>query len=64
MIDIQCIKDSYKKMEVDDIAYVKSKNNVADALSKVRFESILIDTPRSKKLNHPVDQWINRDKTQ
>ena len=62
MIDIQCIKDFSRKMEVDDIAYVKSEYDIADPLTKIRLDSILIDTLRSNKLNHPVGQWMNRGK--
>lgn len=39
MIDLQYVKKSYKNLEIDDIAYVKSEHSIADTLTKVENKS-------------------------
>ena len=61
MIDLQTVQDSYNKNEITDVAHIRSIYNISDALTKVKKESILLDTLRTSKLSHPVEQWIIRD---
>lgn len=60
MIDLQTVKDAYKSFEVNNIALVKSKYNVADASTNVRTSSILKALLTTGKLKHPNEQWIIR----
>lgn len=55
-------KDSYKNIEIDDIAYVKSEYNITNPLTKIRNDSIFLLVLRTSKLDHPIGQWIIRGK--
>lgn len=58
MIDLKSVKESYDKNEIADIAFIRSEFNIADALTKIKKHSILIETLMHGKLDHPVEQWI------
>lgn len=60
MIDIKAAKESYQKNEIQDIAYIRSENNPADAITKIMKQSILDHILRTNKIEHPVEQWIQR----
>lgn len=62
MINLQAVNNSYKVLQIDYIAYIKSEQNIVDAFTKVKNESILMDTLRSSKWDHPVMQGIIRRK--
>lgn len=36
MIDLKAFKECYEKLEINDEAFISSKHNVADALTKVK----------------------------
>ena len=46
------------------MAFIRSEFNIADALTKVKVDSILLQTLKTSQLDHPVDQWIVRSKTE
>lgn len=64
MIDIQTVRDAYRSFEVNDVALVRSEFNIADALTKCKSQSIMIDTIRNGRLDHPIQQWIIRSKNE
>lgn len=60
MIDIQVVKDSYHRNEIEHISFIRSEYNPADALTKVRPNSILESIFSSSRLIPTVEQWIQR----
>lgn len=54
MIDLHTVKDSYQKMEIEDVEYIKSEFNLADPLNKIKLKQILMDVLQNSKLDHPV----------
>lgn len=56
IIDLQTVKNAYASFEVSDVALLLSKFNIADALTKVKTNSILLNTIKSKKIDHPIAQ--------
>ena len=60
MIDIRVVKDSYHRNEIENIGFIRSEYNPADALTKVKPSSILEIIMSSSQLIHPVEQWIQR----
>ena len=63
MIDLQTVKESYDKKEIDNVSFIRSEYNISDALTKIKKDSILLKTLKSGKLDHPVEQWIIRTKS-
>lgn len=60
MIDLKTIKDSYQKHELQQVAFIRSENNPADALAKIKQSSILDSISQTSEVNHAVEQWIKR----
>lgn len=58
MIDLKNVTNAYHSKEIDDIAFVRSEFNIADALTKTKSQEFLIKTLTKNKLEHPIDQWI------
>ena len=56
MIDLQTVQDSYNKNIITDVVHIRSLYNISDALTKVKKKSMLLDTLRTSKLSHPVEQ--------
>lgn len=42
MTDLQTLKDSYRKMEIDDITYIKNECSLADTLTKIKLIHVLV----------------------
>lgn len=49
MIDLQTLEDAYQSFEVNDVALIGSKFNIADRLTKVKENFSLIDTIKLPK---------------
>lgn len=56
MIDLQTVKDGYQPFEVNDVALIRSEFNIADGRTKVKENSVLMDTLRSANIFHPIEQ--------
>lgn len=57
MIEIIVAKDSSQPNELNTIRFVRSENNLADALIKIRKCTKLDLIFARKNLNHPREQW-------
>lgn len=62
MIDLQIVRDPYKFYEVNDVALIKSENNISDALTKLETESILLEIILHGKNNRSYEQWVTKTK--
>ncbi|EED12764.1 hypothetical protein TSTA_052850 [Talaromyces stipitatus ATCC 10500] len=63
MIDLMCLRQSYKRQEIAEIKWIDGESNPADAITKskpCRALQALIDT---NKLNINVDGWVERSTT-
>jgi hypothetical protein len=59
-IDVLAIKDAYKNREFDTIAFIRTHDNPADVLTKKMSAEVLAKILRSAKLEHDVQQWVER----
>jgi hypothetical protein len=59
-IDVLAIKDAYKNRELDTIAFIRTHDNPADVLTKKMSAEVLAKILRSAKLEHDVQQWVER----
>lgn len=62
MIDLEKVKDLYKKRELDDVASILSEHNLADPFAKVKNQMYLVIVLDKAKINHLIQQWIIRKK--
>lgn len=60
MIDLTCTRDSYERKEITMLGFVRTQNNPADCLTKVMNAEQLIRIITTARLDHPIDQWVNR----
>jgi hypothetical protein len=63
LIDLAVIRQSYRRFEVDNIGFIRSEHNIADALIKNTKDTNLEQLLRTGLLTHPVDEFIVRDYT-
>lgn len=60
MIDVQAMREAYEKMEINDVAWIKSEHNPSDALTKVKENAALTKILDEGKISHPIQQWVIR----
>lgn len=60
MIYIRTVQSSYNKMEWEDVAGIRSEYIIADTLTKVMKQNILVNAIESSTLLYPKQQWIVR----
>jgi hypothetical protein len=58
MLDIYAARESYRNREMDNIALIRSQHNIADAMTKVRGNSALLDLLRAHRIEHPVARYV------
>lgn len=58
MIDLQTCRGSYQEREIDDVVWVKSDNNVADGLTKLRKADLVKHFMRTRTLSVVAYQWV------
>ena len=60
MIDLKVVKDSYHRNELRNIGFIRSENNPADALTKVKKCPVLDQVLADSALHHRIEQWIDK----
>ncbi len=58
LIDISCLRQSYCEGEIQNLGHVRSKFNLADALTKKTNSETLQNLIKSGILDHPINLWI------
>lgn len=66
MIDVHAVRESYERIEINDVAWIPSRANPADALTKLTSNAVLDKILENGIVEHEVGQWILRtpDKSQ
>ena len=59
LIDIACLRQAFRSGELSNLGWIRSGENVADALTKDKSKSALHNVLRSHKLNVKVSQWVS-----
>ena len=59
MIDLTVVQECYNNSKLDQIGFIRSENNPADALTKITRNSTLEKMLDTAKLDHRVEQWTN-----
>lgn len=60
MVDVQAMREAYERMELSDVAWVKSEDNPADSLTKVKENAVLNRIVDEGKVDHDIQQWVIR----
>lgn len=61
--DFEEVEECYETFEVNDMSFMLSEHNIADALTKVRGKSISKETLYSVQLPHLPQQGTTRKQT-
>ena len=59
MIDLESIREAYKRKEIDNIALIRSEFNPADGLTKLNANSALNNLTERGTISHSVEQFIS-----
>lgn len=57
-IDLQTVQDLYIKSEVQDVSYIRSEYDNADALAKVEKRSTAVEAIENFLWDHTLQKWI------
>lgn len=49
---------AYKDNEITNVAWIRSKRNIADNFTRRNGNSIQIETMRTDKLHFTIEQWV------
>ena len=60
MIDLETVREAYRKQEIMNIGFIRTQFNPADALTKLMTSHILQHMLIHSKIEHPIEQWIER----
>lgn len=61
-IDRASIQESHQNMEAAEVAFVCLEYSLADPLIKIKLHAVFQDILTISNINHPVEQWVNREK--
>lgn len=60
MVDLKADIEYCKKFKTSNVAFTSSIQNIADALTKVKGESILKETRHNTQLSNPLQRLDNK----
>jgi hypothetical protein len=60
MIDLMCLRQSYKRREIAEIRWIDENINSADVMTKFKFCNVLISLIDTNFLNLKITEWIER----
>ena len=61
MIDIMCLRQSYKRCEISEVVWIDGDSNPADAMTKARPCQALRDLVDTNRIDLWVMGWVERD---
>ena len=61
IVDLICLHQAYKRHEITEVKWIRSKNNPADAITKAKPYQALRTLINTNKLNLRVTEWVERD---
>ena len=61
MVDLICLRQSYKRREIIEIKWISSGTNLANAITKSKPCLALKHLVDSNKLDLQVVEWVERD---
>lgn len=61
MNEIVNIRLKYKDMEIIEVAWIRSLQNMADNLTRRNGNSILTETMRTGNLKFFIEQWVYKE---
>lgn len=63
MIDFQVVHNGFERLEISYIGFLLTKNNPADAFTKIGNCEALNKLLRSGIIDHLTEKWITRSKS-
>ena len=61
MLDIYTDRQTYKAQEIFNVGFVRSPQNLADSLIKLKVQAALYDLLKKAYHKPKVEQWIIKD---
>ena len=61
MVDLMCLRQAYKWYEITEVKWISSKDNLADAITKVKPCQALKTLININKLNLKITEWVECD---
>jgi len=61
MLDIACTREGFARGDISNIGFIRTRDNLADGLTKPMNQSALQSVLMSGKLRLQPEQWIIRD---
>lgn len=63
MIDLQAVREAYKKQNIDNVWWIKYNSNLTAELTKINKSDLLQRTMRTGRLDNIADRWVVRPQT-
>jgi hypothetical protein len=60
MIDLMCLRQSYKRREIAEVRWIDGNTNPADVMTKSKACSALKDLIDTNKVNVTCNEWVER----
>ncbi len=60
MIDLMCLRQSYKRRKIAEIRWINEDNNLADAITKSKFCNALIKLIDTNIIELKITEWVER----
>ena len=61
MVDLMCLRQAYERREIAEVKWIRSGDNLADAMTKAKPCQALKTLIDTNKLNLKVTEWVERD---
>ena len=61
MVDLMCLRQAYEQYEITEVKWIRSEDNLADAMTKAKLCQALRTLIDTNKLNLRVTEWVERD---
>lgn len=58
MIDLEALREAYKRRDIDNIGLINSADNAADSLTKLKANSALLRLMTQERVDHPLQQYV------
>lgn len=58
MIDLQTVKDSYRRKEINNIAFILSEDTLSDPIAKVDINIFLMSALGFIKISDSMPKWV------
>ncbi len=58
LIDIYCLREAYRNVDLANLGWIRTQDNISDALTRDKKSSALHNVLKTQRIHSPVAQWI------